>query len=63
METQCFEYRIIHRKSLPPKTGYIHQNPVAAGLVAFEEEYKYSSARFYLTGEDEFGLLTHYTGN
>jgi len=26
------------------------------------EEYKYSSARFYETGVDEWGFLTHYAG-
>jgi putative transposase len=25
------------------------------------EEYKYSSARFYETGDDEFGFLTHHS--
>ena len=42
---------------------YIHQNPVAAGLVNFAEEYKYSSAKFYLEGRDEFNMITHYSGN
>jgi len=26
----------------------------------YPEEYKYSSAGFYETGIDEFGILTHY---
>jgi hypothetical protein len=26
----------------------------------YPEDYKYSSAKFYETGIDEFGLLTHY---
>ena len=42
------------------KMEYIHYNPVAAGLCTFPEEYKYSSARFYQSGEDEFGFLTHW---
>ena len=36
--------------SLPKKLQkleYIHENPVAAGLVNFAEEYKYSSSTFY----------------
>lgn len=42
------------------KIEYIHYNPVAAGLCVYPEDYKYSSARFYETGKDEFGFLTHW---
>lgn len=42
------------------KMEYIHNNPVAAGLCGNAEEYKYSSAKFYESGEDEFGFLTHW---
>ena len=42
---------------------YIHNNAVAAGMVSFAEEYKYSSAKFYLSGIDEFNIVTHYSGN
>jgi len=31
-------------------------------LVQYPEEYRYSSARFYEKGVDEFGLMTHYAG-
>ncbi len=44
------------------KLEYIHWNPVKAGLCSCPEEYKYSSARFYITGVDEFGFLTHLNG-
>jgi len=44
------------------KFNYIHQNPVVAGLCNFEEEYPYSSALFYCTGEDPWNMLTHYKG-
>ena len=50
-------------KAFLQKLEYIHQNPVAAGLVKFAEEYKYSSAKFYLKGRDEFNMITHYSGN
>ena len=50
-------------KTFLQKLEYIHENPVAAGLVNFAEEYKYSSAKFYLQGIDEFDMITHYTGN
>ncbi|MEO6455325.1 MAG: hypothetical protein ABIN97_14690 [Ginsengibacter sp.] len=42
------------------KMEYIHYNPVEGGLCAYPEEYKYSSAKFYETGMDEFGFLTHW---
>jgi REP element-mobilizing transposase RayT len=45
------------------KMEYIHSNPVAAGLVSFAEEYKYSSAKFYQEGIDEFNMITHYSGH
>ncbi len=44
------------------KLNYIHNNPAKHpwNLVQHDEEYKYSSAKFYETGIDEFMLLTHY---
>ena len=45
------------------KLNYIHENPVRAGLCKFAEDYRYSSARFYETGVDEFGILSHWSGN
>ncbi len=39
------------------KLEYIHNNPVTAGLCALPEEYKYSSAAFYETGIDNWGLM------
>jgi len=44
------------------KLDYIHNNPVRAGLCKFPEEYKYSSAQFYFSGEDHTGLLEHWAG-
>ena len=42
------------------KLDYIHWNPVKAGLCKLPEDYKYSSALFYQTGEDTWGFLSHY---
>ncbi len=44
------------------KLNYIHNNPVKHPwyLSVTPEEYKYSSARFYETGIDDFGFLTHF---
>ena len=41
------------------KLDYIHWNPVKAGLCSIPEEYNYSSAKFYQTGIDNWGFLTH----
>lgn len=45
------------------KFEYMHNNAVAAGLVNFAEEYKYSSEKFYLLDIDEFNIVTHYGSN
>jgi putative transposase len=44
------------------KLDYIHHNPLQEKwkLASYPEDYKYSSANFYFTGIDDFGLLTHY---
>lgn len=46
------------------KLDYIHNNPVQDKwrLCEYIEDYEYSSAKFYETGYDRFGLLTHYNG-
>ena len=54
---------LFNEKTFMQKLDYIHNNPVAAGWVCFAEEYKYSSAKFYLSGIDEFNIITHYSGN
>jgi putative transposase len=41
------------------KLEYIHNNPVKAGLCINPEDYYYSPAKFYATGIDDFGMLTH----
>jgi putative transposase len=46
------------------KLDYIHNNPLQDKwkLCKFPEDYKYSSAKFYENGDDEFDLLTHFNG-
>ncbi len=66
------EYQIWERNSLcveafspkffNQKLDYIHNNPVKAGLCNYPEEYGYSSADFYLTGNDRIGILSHSEG-
>lgn len=47
---------------LEQKIDYIHFNPLQErwNLVTSPEDYHWSSAKFYETGVDEFGFLTHY---
>ena len=68
------EYQIWERNSLSvdlwtpavirQKMNYIHNNPIQEkwNLAQYPEDYKYSSAKFYATGIDNFLLLTHYMG-
>jgi len=42
---------------LKQKLVYLHNNPVRAGLCAYAEEYKYSTASLYSSGEDRFGFI------
>jgi putative transposase len=43
------------------KMKYIHDNPCQPhwNLASHPIDYRFSSARFYELGEDEFGLITH----
>ena len=47
------------RKVFFQKLHYMHLNPVRAGICRWPEQYYWSSARFYHTGKDSFGWLTH----
>ena len=44
------------------KLDYIHNNPVKARLCEHPEEYKYSSASFYIEGEKHWDFLIHCDG-
>lgn len=50
------------KASAEQKIDYIHLNPLQShwNLVTKPEDYRWSSARFYETGVDEFGILTDY---
>jgi hypothetical protein len=54
---------LLSQKAFLQKSGCIHRNSVKAGLVNLTEEYKYSSAKFYIMGIDELNIITHYTGS
>jgi len=50
------------RKMMKQKLEYIHTNPLQEkwSLTGQPEDYRWSSANFYQTGIDEFGIVTHY---
>jgi REP element-mobilizing transposase RayT len=39
------------------KLNYIHNNPVKAGLCILEEDYKYSSAKYYIANEKNWSFI------
>ncbi len=39
------------------KLDYIHNNPVKAALCKFPEDYRFSSAKYYVNGIDEFDIF------
>jgi len=49
-------------KVFDQKLDYIHNNPVAAGICVYPEEYEYSSASFYLNAQDKYEMLSHANG-
>jgi len=50
------------RNKLEQKLHYLHYNPLHErwNLAEKPELYPWSSAKFYETGIDDFGFLTHY---
>ena len=61
-ERNPLSVEIFSEKVLIQKLNYIHQNPVRAKLCKEPLDYKYSSARFYEKGKDEWDFLAHYLG-
>jgi putative transposase len=58
-ERDSFSFDLYTHDVFMQKLEYIHWNPVKAGLCSLPEEYYYSSAKFYHTSIDDFGMLTH----
>lgn len=56
LATELYTPNVIYQK-----LDYIHNNPVQGKWMLSDSpiEYKYSSARFYETGVDDFGLVKH----
>ncbi|HEX8548430.1 MAG TPA: hypothetical protein VF691_15825 [Cytophagaceae bacterium] len=44
------------------KLDYLHLDPLHErwNMASVAEEYKWSSANFYSTGKDDWGMLMHY---
>ena len=42
------------------KIDYIHNNPIQAGICELQEQYLFSSARYYFDGKDEWEMLTSF---
>lgn len=71
VNTETREYQFWQRDSLPvqlytpfviyQKMDYIHNNPCKGKwmLSSSPIDYRYSSAKFYESGVDDFGFLTH----
>lgn len=61
-ERNALSVSLFNRKVFLQKLDYIHNNPVRAGLCLVPEDYKYSSASFYINDDKRWEFLTHYEG-
>ncbi|HEX4374295.1 MAG TPA: transposase [Puia sp.] len=61
-ERNSLSIDILSEKFFLQKFNYVHSNPLQSKwkLAATAQDYKYSSASFYETGNDEFGVLENY---
>jgi putative transposase len=61
-QRKSYNKRIFNRFVLEQKLNYIHHNPLQEKwkLVNKPEDYQYSSARYYILNEDQWGFITHY---
>ena len=58
-ERNPLSIELVSQSVLEQKINYIHRNPIVPkwGLATELTDYRYSSARFYYEGKDEFGLV------
>ncbi len=61
-ERNALTSRLTSLELIEQKINYIHANPIRDKWQLADEitDYKYSSARFYYEGKDDWGFLTHY---
>jgi putative transposase len=50
-QARFYDFNVFTEKKRIEKLRYIHRNPVARGLVASPEQWRWSSFRWYLSGE------------
>jgi putative transposase len=50
-QPKSYVFHVYTERKLREKLDYIHNNPVKAGLVARADEWRWSSARWYLRGQ------------
>ena len=58
-ERRPFIASMNNRKILEQKLDYIHYNQIRKGLCILPEDYKYSSAKYYLQNQQS-NIITHY---
>lgn len=60
-ERRGLSFPLTNSQTILQKFNYIHQNPIKGKWKLSESpsEYRFSSARFYETGLDEYGFLSH----
>jgi len=51
-QARYYDFNVWSERKRVEKLRYMHRNPVKRGLVASPEDWKWSSFRHYLTGED-----------
>jgi putative transposase len=51
-QPRYYDFNVYSRKKYVEKLRYIHRNPVKRGLVSRPEDWKWSSYRFYVNGEN-----------
>ncbi len=59
-ERNPLSVELSNEEILVQKLDYIHENPVKANLCQYQEDYAYSSYRFYVNCENDFTFLSHY---
>ena len=62
-ERNSLSFELDNTETLIQKLNYIHNNPVQEkwSLASLPGEYYFSSAKFYETGTDDFGFMTHFS--
>jgi putative transposase len=51
-QPRYYDFNVFHEQKLLEKLDYMHRNPMQRGLVTHPEDWTWSSARHYATGEE-----------